>query len=150
MAILVIQDQADVRERIAFAIESTFGGEVYQAANSAEAMKALQTPPSSPVTLVVLDAGGKAGTEFDALQNINPKLPCVLCLDSRLPSAPKLKWEVLGTADSADLLKNLLTTLQKISAEGKVALGFQKRTSAKSKRSFFFRFARSGATFTFV
>ena len=46
MAILVIQDQADAREKVAFSIESTFGGEVYQATTPGEAIKILRIRPA--------------------------------------------------------------------------------------------------------
>jgi HD-GYP domain-containing protein (c-di-GMP phosphodiesterase class II) len=135
MAILLIQDQADVRERLAFAVESTFSGDVYQTGTLAEARKLIQSPPNSEVTLVVLDLKPELiakQSELDLLQSANPKLECVVCSDTMLPGV-KLKWTVLSVVVRKDFLNNLLATLQKLSDDKRIQLGFQEADFCKIK-----------------
>lgn len=134
MAILLIQDQADAGDKLAFALESTFGGEIYQAASPADAFKLIQTPPGSPVTLVIFDDRGVVGIELDALQGLNPALGCVLCVDSSAASGSlRIKWDILAVVDRAALVENLLETLKKLSEEGRIELGYHEEDFCKIK-----------------
>lgn len=128
MAILLIQDEAHVRDRLAFALESSFGGGIYQAASLTEAFKFIQSPPGSPVTLVVFDHSGGSGAELEALQDLKPELGCVIS-----DGSPKLRWTILARVDRKDLINGMVQALKGLVENGQLDLGYLEEDFCKIK-----------------
>lgn len=83
MRILLVLDKQEVREKLAFSLESTYGAIVTEAAGSAQAVQAL-AKGGEPVNLVVFDVHKDPMKDLPALQAATGTIPWVLCTPSSL------------------------------------------------------------------
>jgi len=146
MAILLIQEEAEIREKLAFSLESTFGEEVKQAANFMEALRVVKSCPvvagtkvGAEIDLIVYDLGldlessRPKASDIEALYQVTSHAPCVVCQDPKSQSAPHLRWKVLSNIDRTEIIANLLRSLNTFTEAGTLQLGANEGDYCKIK-----------------
>lgn len=119
MKILLLQDQSDVREKLVFAIESTFQSTVVEAATIKQALELLKDK-KDPFDLIICDYQKGSLLEFEAFQAEIKDLACILCVNSQNNNQPQLSWNVLGVVDRGALITNVLSTLDQAVKKGSI------------------------------
>lgn len=146
MAVLLIQEEAEIREKLAFSLESTFGGEVKQAANFAEAAQLVKSSlvaagmkVGTEIDLIVYDMGldleksRPKPSDIEALYALTSLSPCVVCQDPQSQNAPRLRWKVLSNVDRTEIIANLLRSLTQFTQGGTLHLGANEGDFCKIK-----------------
>jgi hypothetical protein len=146
MAILLIQEEAEIREKLAFSLESTFGSEVKQAANFLEAVQLVKSCPVAPdskagadIELIIYDLGSELkssrpkASDIEALYQITSHAPCLISQDPKSQSAPRLRWKILTNVDRTEIIVNILRSLNKFTGAGTIHLGHNEGDFCKIK-----------------
>ncbi len=117
MHILLVQDSSTVREKVVFALESTFGAKITEAANFKKAKVELDRIKDE-IDLIVCDLQQGSVQDFETFQQQAGALPCILCVDSKPVHEPPVGWHVLSVVDRNQLINNLLGSIQRLIDKG--------------------------------
>ena len=120
MKILLLEQDEEARERIMFAIESSYTAEIIAAAGIPQAIAAISRADHG-IELMICDTHKATLQEFEGLQGVSAKIPAIFCVDSKSLNQPTLGWNVLAVVDRTSLILNILGALDKLSNKGVVA-----------------------------
>jgi HD-GYP domain-containing protein (c-di-GMP phosphodiesterase class II) len=134
MAILLIQKDVDIREKLAFSLEATFGDPLKQAADFAEAIRLMKIDNSLPVTLIIYDSGSlnapaalPKSADLATLFGLTSEAKLLICQDPQSqPSqkaAAQFKWKILSNIDRTQIIANVLRSLSSFADSGLISLG---------------------------
>jgi HD-GYP domain-containing protein (c-di-GMP phosphodiesterase class II) len=128
MALLLIQEDAEIREKLAFSLESTFGDDVVQAGDFSEALARVKESGAS-VSLILYDVGAAEQpatnprtSELQELHALTAHSPMMLCEDAKKRPLPKLPWKLLAGIERADMIPRLIQALTRLCEEGAIDL----------------------------
>jgi response regulator RpfG family c-di-GMP phosphodiesterase len=120
MRILLIQDSLSVREKVVFALESTFGASIVESPNLKKAVADFQHQ-KDPIELVICDLQQGSVQDFENFQHQVGQVPCVLCVDGNANRQPPVGWHVLSVVDRNHLIRDLLGSIQRLIDRGVIA-----------------------------
>lgn len=122
MQILLLQDRtaADVREKLKFFLESTYGVTVEEADSITKATEKLKTA-KPPMDLVILDNTAGAAFENADFWNTLGATPLVICTEPDQDGTSK-RGKVVAIVDRTNFMDNISKTLEQLAEKGTVAL----------------------------
>ena len=85
-----------MRDKVVFALESTFGAQVGEAAHYKNAKDVLKQSLGGKADLVICDLQQGSVQDFEAFQHDIGKLPVIFCVDGQANREPPLGWHVLS------------------------------------------------------
>lgn len=117
MKVLLVQDQAEVRERVAFALESKFGAQVMEAPTVREALSLSETD----IDLVIWDVAGGDPLDLQSLWLATVGSPYIVCRSN--PGSRTLPKEltIVGEVDRSDMVEATCRIVGNLMSEGKIA-----------------------------
>jgi HD-GYP domain-containing protein (c-di-GMP phosphodiesterase class II) len=124
MALLLIQSDSDLREKLAFAVESTFGEEVLQANGAFEALYHAQSA-STPISLIIFDYDPDAiaaADNFDELFACTPRAELIVFEDRGQRFVTPVGWRLLESLERRDMISHLVQCLTRFSDSGRISL----------------------------
>lgn len=114
MNILLLQDDENIRERVAFVLESQYNAMVVQAATPEEARARAKERPSG-FHLIVIDCDRSRGKEVDKFRSETSETQSIVFLhgppDKALAVSTPPGRPVPAFVDRGDIVQNLLTTI---------------------------------------
>jgi HD-GYP domain-containing protein (c-di-GMP phosphodiesterase class II) len=116
MQVLLLQDSSDVREKIGFFIESTYGATVFEAPSAGEALKVLQTPEKT-IDLVIWDTRNGSASEIEALRTQTAKIPTIVTTQGG-PEGVSLGGNIVGVVDRATYMESIVTAIDGLVEKG--------------------------------
>lgn len=120
MRVLLLQDQDEVRDRLAFSLESKFNARVIEASDARAGRETLAS--ESPPELIIFDLSSGEPAELKEFWEAARSVPVVLCRSSaKARTAPK-ENPVLGEVDRANIVEGLEKILSAQVSSGKLAL----------------------------
>lgn len=121
MKILLVQNSPTVRDKVVFALESTFGAQIAEASNYTKAKEQLSQGLQGSADLVICDLQQQGSVQdFENFQHEVGKLPVILCVDGNSKSEPPVGWHVLSIVDRNHLISDLLRAIQKLVDSGEL------------------------------
>lgn len=118
MRILLLEDQSEeLREKIGFALEGSFGALVEHCVNTKEVLKKLSLPDAK-YDFLVCDLNKQSGLAQEIFQEKIDSVPIILCADQAITRAPPVGWNVLGIVDRKQLIPNLIALIASLQKKG--------------------------------
>jgi putative nucleotidyltransferase with HDIG domain len=113
--VLVLSENQEIREKIAFTLESSYGYEATRVSSVKEALKATESGTAN-FALVIVDAESYRVPGLEKFLLVNSAIPTVLALPA--DSHSEVQMNVLEVIDRKDLLKQLVRVLDELLQSG--------------------------------
>lgn len=114
MNILLVQDDANIREKVAFVLDSQFNATVFEA-ETVEAAKRVLADKSRTIDLIVIDCDRAMGKELDRLRMEHSKVQSLVFLrgepERRLAISAPPGHPMPVFVDRSDIVRNLISAV---------------------------------------
>ena len=107
LKVLILEDEPELHDRIAFILESMQGIVIQTACHRGEAEAILENS-ESPVDLFIIDYRQAPLTSLTELQKRAKNTDCIFCVQDLKTEFPPLGWNVIATIERKDIPDKLL------------------------------------------
>lgn len=113
MKILLLCDESEVREKVLFTLDSTYGAEVTDVSHFAEAEQFLRMKEHG-FDFLICDMRKPSVHEIEIFLATYQKIPTVLCVPKKGEKQPVVKWNLLAIVDRTAIIQNMLESVDKL------------------------------------
>lgn len=120
MRILLLQDHEDVREKVVFFIEGTYGAKVEEVLSIQKAAEILATPAAKgdAVDLVVFDFKVNNKSEVEGFWKACGMTPVIRCIQGKIEDNPVVDANVVGFIYRPTFVENLVSKIDDLIERG--------------------------------
>jgi HD-GYP domain-containing protein (c-di-GMP phosphodiesterase class II) len=116
MHILLLQENVEVREKMVFLLESTYGATAYEAASFGEALALLQKGDPK-MNLIILDSKNGSANDIESFRKESEKIPTLLSIQGT-PEGFSKGANIVGVIDRTTFIEKIVGIIDDLIEKG--------------------------------
>lgn len=117
MRILLFQDLDDIREKVVFFLESSYGATVFEAPTVDDAIRIIQETNNPKIQLIIFDNKKVSPSKIVKFFSASTGIPLLMCTEGKPLNAPGV-GTVVGTIDRANFIESVSKILDDFIKKG--------------------------------